>query len=53
MDLVLAEVRVDREDRAVPVLEDAGDDERRDRDDDSVDADLIVYYSFCKFAPSS
>ena len=42
VDLVLAEVAVDREDGAVPVCEDARDDEGSRRDDHAVDADLVV-----------
>ena len=40
--LVLAQVRVDREDRAVAVREDPGHYERRDRHDDAVDPRLVV-----------
>ena len=40
--LVLAQVAVDREDGAVPVREDARDDERGRRDDHPVDAHLVV-----------
>ena len=40
--LVLAQVRVDRQDGPVPVLEDPRHDERRHGDDDPVDAGLVV-----------